>query len=336
MARLASVMLLSHLSASVLSASPDVCGTSGAEPCEREDASMLQVKSQQSQRGSSDVSGDGSFDYKSFHLGTWPELPDSELCAGGDGYQAPINIAVDGVDYKRMDKASWPKFYAKDGGCEEAYFYAKGTAWQVDFQNDGQNLNCENLQMEWNGKKYEFVQFHFHTLSEDTLDFQPTEMELHMVHAAGDGSLAVVGVMIKTDGWGWNENRFLKDVFKTGFDTDRIVTLNGKQKFNPYEGLLNNDGKFWYYPGSLTTPPCTENVDFLIAQSTVVTSHSYVTSYMEYLIGSGAGNSYGQNHRPIQPLEDRVITTGRFSFEKGVLPPCGKLDAKYVRLAGEA
>jgi len=332
MARLASVMLLSLLVASVLSASPDVCGVVGAEPCEDEDSSMLQLKSQQSQLTSSAVSGSGSYNYKSFHLGNWTDI--SATCGGTSqtGFQAPINIAVDGADYESMPRTSWPKFRAKDGGCEEAYFAAKGTAWQVTFIDEDANIDCTNLEMEWNGKTYALVQFHFHTLSEDTLDFQPTEMQMHMVHLAEDGSFAVVGAMIKTKGW--KKNRFLKDVFGAGFDSNRKVSLNGKQKFNPYDGVLQKSGEFWYYPGSFTTPPCTEGVDFLIAQSPVVTSHSYVASYMEYLKGSGAGNSYGQNHRPIQPLNDRVITTGRFSMG-GAFKPCGKLDPKNLRL-GEA
>jgi len=331
---LASVMLLSLLLASVLGASPDVCGASGAEPCEDEDSSMLQVKSQPSQLTSSAVSGSGSYNYESFHLGNWPDL--SATCGGESttGFQAPINIAVDGAQYESMPRNSRPKFYAKDGGCEEAYFAAKGTAWQVTFIDEDAQVNCENLVMEWKGKTYALVQFHFHTLSEDTLDFQPTAMQMHMVHLADDGSFAVVGAMIKTDGW--KENKFLKDIFGAGFDTNRKVSLNGKQKFNPYQGVLKRAGKFWYYPGSFTTPPCTEGVDFLIAQSPVVTSLSYVTSYMEYLKGSdGAGNSYGQNHRPIQPLNDRVITTGRFSMG-GAVKPCGKLDPKNLRLGEQA
>jgi len=293
---------------------------------------MLQVNSKQ--KGAIEVAGkekgDGSFNYRSFHLGDWPEI--ASLCAGnsGTGFQAPINIAVDGAHYDMMDKSSFPKFYAKDGGCEEAYFEAKDTAWQVNFVKEGV-VDCTNLMMEWKGRTYTMLQFHFHTLSEDTIDFQPTAMQMHMVHVDAEGNLAVFGVMIKTEGW--FKNHFLEDLFKTGFESDRLVTLPHKQRYNPYKGTLEEHGALWYYEGSLTTPPCLEGVDFLIGQTPVSVSQCHVTKFMDFLKGA-AGNSYGQNHRPIQPLNDRVITTGRWL--EGEVPACGKLDSKTVQLAMDA
>jgi len=339
MARLAPVVLLSLLLASAFSAAPEVCGAPGTEAgaCEDEDSSVLQMNFEQSQHASSAAGGGGIFDYKSFHIGDWPAI--NAQCAGGSttGFQAPINIAVHGAHYETMPRKSWPKFYARDGGCEEAYFVAKGTAWQVDFMKPEINLDCKNLEMEWNGKVYALVQFHFHTLSEDTVDFQPTAMQMHMVHLAADGSVAVVGVLIKTDGF--YKNPFLKGIFGAGFDSDRPVTLPGKQRFNPYKGVLKKSGEFWHYAGSFTTPPCTEGVDFLIAQTPVIISACHVKSYMQYLQGTGSGNSYGQNHRPIQPLKDRVITTGRFLevCPSGSVPDVGHLDPRQVKICeGEA
>jgi len=309
----------------------------GAEvgACAVEESAMVQVRAQWSQGASSAAAGSGDYDYRSFHLGNWPEI--SAVCTGASraGFQAPINIAVDGADYKRMPQASWPKFYAKDGGCGKAYFVQKGTAWQVDFMNPKKWLDCRNLEMEWKDKVYVLVQLHFHTLSEDTLDFQPTPMQMHMVHLAADGSYAVVGVLIKTDGF--FKNSFLKKIFETGFERNRMVTLPKGPRLNPYEGVLPKLGGFWHYEGSFTTPPCTESVDFLISQTPVVTSASYVTSYMEYLKATGKGNSYGQNNRPIQPLHGREITKGRFRevCPKGPVPECGKLDLRQVQICEE-
>lgn len=297
---------------------------------------MVQVKARP-HRASSTTAGGGDFDYRGFHLGDWPET--YPLCAGesGTGFQAPINIAVDGVDYEQMPRAAWPTFYAKDGGCEEAYFVEKGTSWQVDFMNPKIQLDCKNLEMEWKGKVYVLVQFHFHTLSEDTVDFQPSPMQMHMVHLAADGSFAVVGVQVETKGF--FKNSFLRGIFEAGFASSRLVTLppSGHGRFNPYEGVLPKYGEFWHYEGSFTTPPCTEGVDFLISQTPVVISASYVTSFEEYLKASGKGNSYGQNHRPIQPLNGRAITTGRFLevCPKGPVPDCGKLDPEQVQACEE-
>jgi carbonic anhydrase len=308
MARLTSAVLLSLHFVSALSGAPEVCGAPG-DRCAGEESSMLQVMQQEegTARKKKGGRGKGGFNYRGFQAGEWV---DAEAQCGGNS-QAPINIAVDGAKYEEMDRKSWPKFSAKKGGCEQAYFQAKDTAWQLDFANEGEGWDCSNLEMEWKDKKYKLLQFHFHTLSEDTVDFQPTAMQMHMVHQADDGAFAVVGVFIKTEGW-W-KNDFLEDIFKTGFDSNRTVTLPHKQRFNPYKGTLDKFGEFWYYPGSFTTPPCTEGVDFLIAQKPVDIRSCHVKKYMEFLKGK-AGNSYGQNHRPIQPLNDRVLTTGRFQL----------------------
>lgn len=337
MAREVLLVLLPLLLASAPGAVPEVCGGAGAEAeaCLDEESAMVQVKSKPLQRASQAASASGDFDYHAFHLGDWPGV--APMCAGDSttGFQAPINIATDGADYKNLPRESWPKFYAKDGGCEQAYFVEKGTAWQVDFMNPKLNLDCKNLELEWNGKVYALVQFHFHTLSEDTVDFQSTAMQMHMVHLAADGSYAVVGVLIQTGGF--HKNHFLEGIFKTGFVSNRMVTLPAKQMFNPYMGTLPKSGEFWHYEGSFTTPPCTEGVDFLISQTPVRISASHVTGYMEYLRGTGKGNSYGQNHRPIQPLNGRVISTGRFLevCPQGPVPDCGELDPKQVQTCEE-
>lgn len=328
-ARVLSLLPPLLLLSSPLRAAADCAGGECAAGAE-EDASLVQVRAQP-QKAAAGL----DYNYKGFQLGDWPDV--AEMCGNGfnGGLQAPINIAVNGMDYEQMPKDSWPKFYAKDGGCPEAFFTEKKTAWQVDFQNPKENLACTNLEMEWNGKVYAMVQFHFHTLSEDTLDFEPVPLQMHMVHLAADGSFAVVGVMIRTEGW--KKNGFLKGIFETGFETSRMVTAPKHGHFNPYAGVLTQFGEFWHYEGSFTTPPCTEGVDFLIAQDEVVTSASYVASYMEYLKKTGKGNSYGQNHRPIQPLNGRKISTGRFweVCPKGPVPDCGKLDPEQVQFCEE-
>jgi len=254
------------------------------------------------------------------------------------GLQAPINIQVAGAEYEELSNASWPTFHAKDGGCKKAYFVDKGTAWQVDYMSPRESLECTNLEMEWKGKVYALVQFHFHTMSEDTLDFQPLPLQLHMVHLAEDGSVAVVGVLIDTSSTHkFHENRFLRSVFETGFNASRMVNAPWWAKFNPYRGLLHKDAAFWHYQGSFTTPPCTMGVDFLVMQTPVQTSASHVASYRDHLMRSGKCSSYGLNNRPIQPVNGRKITTGRFMdvCPKRAAPDCGHLDPDHVRRCEE-
>jgi len=308
-------------------------GGSCLDAAGEEEAALMQLKTKPAHDVSATAGGD--FNYMSFHVGDWPsvDVPGAEnMCDGTTpgGFQSPINIEVAGASYKKSDIPG-PEFYAEEGGCSEALFVNKSNTWQVDTYDPGNtefDVNCSNLVMSWNGKAYEMIQFHFHTLSEDTFDFQPYAMQMHMVHLAADGSIAVVGVLIDTDGPVRKQNKFLNGVFETGFDSTRIVSAPRKAPLNPYKALLKKGGKFWHYPGSLTTPPCSQGLDFFIARDPVSVSGTHVANLMSYL-KTRAGNSYGQNHRPIQPLNGREITVGRWSEVcplNGKAPDVGELD----------
>jgi len=300
----------------------------------------MQVKAKPAHDASAEAGGD--FTYESFHLGDWPSLKipgKVNMCDGSvpGGFQSPINIQVKDAPYKMSDIPG-PEFYAKDGGCSKGLFVNKSTAWQVDLYDPANtefDVSCSNLEMKWNGKVYSMIQFHWHTLSEDTLDFQPFAMQMHMVHLASDNSIAVVGVLIDVDGPWFQQNSFLNEIFEVGFDSTRMVS--GPTPVNPYSALLKKHGEFWHYPGSLTTPPCSQGLDFFISKTPVSVSGSHVTNFMNYLKERG-GNSYGQNHRPIQPLAGREITEGRWSEVcplTGKIPEVGHLDPGYCHFLEE-
>jgi carbonic anhydrase len=308
-----------------------------------EEATLMQLKTKPAQEASAKAGGD--FNYRSFHVGDWPSVvvPDqTNMCDGTTpgGFQSPINIQVAKASYKTSDIPG-PKFFAKDGGCSEALFVNKSNAWQVDTydpKNEAESVTCSNLILEWNGKDYEMIQFHFHTLSEDTFDFKPFPMQMHMVHVSADNSIAVVGVLIDTHGPASKQNNFLNWVFETGFDSTRMVSAPGHSPVNPYKALLKKHGEFWHYPGSLTTPPCSQGLDFFIAKDPVTVSETYVEELMNYLKPPRAGNSYGQNHRPIQPLNGREITVGRWTEVcplTGEIPEVGELDPDFCHFVEE-
>jgi len=295
---------------------------------EAEEAAMIQVKPRWGDQAGTEVrkAGADGFGYSTFQQGNWGE--GYPLCSGqetegapNNQWQAPINFNLSEA-YQELDDDDYPRFYAKGGGCKQGYFWAKPQAWQVNFV-DKEHVDCTNLEMEWRGKVHELVQFHFHVLSEDTFDFNHLPMQMHMVHVAEDGSLAVVGVQVDyaTDN-GAPPNKFLSQVFKEGFETDHVVT--GCHKFNPYFGLLKRGNKLWQYQGSLTTPPCSPGVSFLIAQKPVHLHREYVADYREYLLATGAGDSYGHNHRPAQPLNGRTVSLGEFGAIRhgSWAPPC--------------
>jgi len=334
-------MKLGGASAAVAVAAETACrGGFCLNAAGEEESTLMQLKSKPAQDSSVKASGD--FNYRSFQIGDWPSVPPPEgsvnMCdaSRSGGFQAPINIEVAGASYE-TSAIPGPKFYARDGGCSEGMFVNKSTAWQVDLYDPKQGVGCNNLEMEWNGKVYVMIQFHWHTLSEDTFDFHPYPMQMHMVHLAEDNSLAVVGVLHDTGGLWFKQNSFLNGVFATGFDSMRMVSSPAGQPINPYKSLLQRHGEFWHYPGSLTTPPCSAPVDFLIAKDPVNIAAVYVTNYEKYLKERG-GNSYGQNHRPIQPLNGRDVTVGRWAEVcplNGKVPNAGHLDPDFCHFVEE-
>src|SRR5262245_24554635 len=147
--------------------------------------------------------------------------------------------------------------------------------------------------IEVGGKTYNLKQFHFHTPSEHTMDTQPTDMELHLVHQSDDGQLAVVGVMLKRGA----ENSAYAPVF------DNLPAQEGEP--TPVSGvtvnardLLPHERTYYRYNSSLTTPPCTEGVQWLLMNTPVELSEAQVTAFQQII---------HNNARPIQPMNDRTF-----------------------------
>ena len=144
------------------------------------------------------------------------------------------------------------------------------------------------------GKEFALVQFHFHRLSEHTVSGQPTAMELHLVHQDAAGGLAVVGVLL-TSG---RHNRSLDQVWTnmpTGTDEKRVVagaTVNAAE-------LLPADLSYFSYMGSLTTPPCSEDVRWYVLRDLVEVSPAQIERFAVL---------YPDNARPTQPLNGRVVS----------------------------
>eukprot|EP00401_Gymnodinium_catenatum_P079267 CAMPEP_0117606250 /NCGR_PEP_ID=MMETSP0784-20121206/79617_1 /TAXON_ID=39447 /ORGANISM="" /LENGTH=325 /DNA_ID=CAMNT_0005409329 /DNA_START=77 /DNA_END=1054 /DNA_ORIENTATION=+ len=249
------------------------------------------------------------YNYTTFELGAWPE--DYPNCAGQptpgldhNEWQSPIDITSRKA-YDALPKHAAPRFQWQDKGCKGGYFFSSPTVWQVDLQDSSlSDVDCTNLGMTFNGTEYSLVQFHFHALSEHTLDFVPYAGEMHLVHASADGKLLVVGVFMEE--CKFKPNAFLETVFKTGFVPPALL-LDFVIPLNPYKGVLSKGGHFWHYQGSLTTPPCDPGVTWLVAEKPVRVRTKYMDQFRAFL-KAGAGDSYGHNSRPVQALNKRTIS----------------------------
>ena len=116
-------------------------------------------------------------------------------------------------------------------------------------------------------------------------------MVVHFVHRAGDSKLAVVAVMVKLG----KENATLKPVL------DNMPKKSGLtfelKEFNPAD-LLPADPTYFAYLGSLTTPPCTEDVKWQVMRMPIEISYAQLAAFKKL---------YKMNARPVQPLHGRRV-----------------------------
>ena len=142
-------------------------------------------------------------------------------------------------------------------------------------------------------KKYRLLQFHFHTPSEHLQSGRSFPLEAHLVHIDDFGNLAVLGVFLKE---GEQSNSFLKPIFDNLPPTEGEVTVEGVN--TNVTDLLPREREYYSYPGSLTTPPCTEGVSWLVLDEAVTVSREQIEQFHAVFEG---------NARPEQLLHERTI-----------------------------
>jgi len=144
------------------------------------------------------------------------------------------------------------------------------------------------------GVPFTLQQFHFHTLSEHKISGKYADMELHAVFMDPDKNLAVIGVQYKIG----RTNPFLGKLITAGLPrktTSPNVMIEG---LNLAEGLTST-ASYYTYPGSLTTPPCTENVTWIVLKQKAQMSEEQFEAFRSIL---------GDDFRPIQELNGRTIS----------------------------
>lgn len=140
---------------------------------------------------------------------------------------------------------------------------------------------------------YQLLQFHLHTPSEHRIDGAELPMELHLVHRGPTGGLAVVGVMVEPGA----ENAALVPL------RNRLPTTAGAEIDVPSVSidaaeLLPSARTSYRYPGSLTTPPCTEGVRWIVLTEPIRMSEEQIEAMRAILTTS---------NRPVQPLGNRTL-----------------------------
>lgn len=141
-------------------------------------------------------------------------------------------------------------------------------------------------------KAFTLLQFHFHHPSEHAIDGKRAPMEVHFVHRAEDGGLAVIGVMLIGGGAPGPLDWLMKAA-----PTEEGTAPGG---YIDPRALMPEDTQYWRYQGSLTTPPCSEIVSWTVMKTPVQVSDAAIEAFKK-LIPADA--------RPLQPLNRRYLLT---------------------------
>jgi carbonic anhydrase len=206
----------------------------------------------------------------------WGALkPEFSLCASGQR-QSPIDIrgglAVD-LDPVRFDYQA-SRFAVIDNGHTVQVNVAPGNAIEVG------------------GRRYELQQFHFHRPAEERIDGRSFEMSVHLVHKDEQGRLAVVTVLL--------EKGLAQPVVQKVWNNLPLERNEESVARTPLElpDLLPADRRYYSYMGSLTTPPCSEGVHWIVMRQPVGVTTEQVELFARI---------YPMNARPLQAASGRRI-----------------------------
>ena len=207
----------------------------------------------------------------------WAELsPKNQMCGIGKN-QSPINVTTSlDADLEALEIK-----YSKSSST----IVNNGHTIQVNIK-DGDTLGVDGI-------SFGLKQFHFHTPSENNIDGKSFPLEAHFVHLDKDGNIAVLALMFEEG----KENPNLAKIWaKIPMEANKSDDLNLE---NIATNLIPQNRDYYRFNGSLTTPPCTEGVRWLVLKTPVTISKAQVEKFLSVM--------KHPNNRPIQNSNARVI-----------------------------
>lgn len=207
----------------------------------------------------------------------WGKLsPEYQMCDLGKN-QSPVNITG--------------PIHAKVNNLEIHYDLISGTiinnghTVQINDKNANDYLTVD-------GEQFKLTQFHFHAPSENQINGKTYPMEAHFVNQNKDGELLVMAVMLEEG----KSNPIAAQLLSLLNDKENTPTnINGID----IRTFLPEVSDYYRFSGSLTTPPCSEGVTWIVLKQPITLSKSEITKFKSVF--------KHQNNRPIQPLHGRLI-----------------------------
>ncbi|KAM1757368.1 hypothetical protein ACFX11_006628 [Malus domestica] len=158
-----------------------------------------------------------------------------------------------------------------------------------------------------NGTLYKLKQCHWHASSEHTINGKRFDLEVHLVHESATGNIAVTGILYRIgapDPFLSSIMDYLADVSDTTEDEEVVGMVDPRQ-------MKTSSTKYYRYIGSLTTPPCTQNVIWTIAREVSTVSEEQVKA-----LRVAVHDDSDTNARPVQPRNRRIVQLYRQTVEE--------------------
>ncbi len=209
----------------------------------------------------------------------WGKLEkDFATCASGQ-MQAPIDI---------------PDAHVRKGDLPPLLFNYKPSPLSI--VDDGHTIEVSIAPDSWltvEGRRYQLVSIEFHKPSEIKVSGKAYDMAAHFLHKDKDGHVAILAVPLAQG----KENPLVKTLWTylpLGKGKPNVVAT---VKINA-TGLLPSNKDYYAFAGSLSAPPCTENVQWYVLKTPETVSPEQIARFAKL---------YPMNARPVQPLNDRDI-----------------------------
>lgn len=215
--------------------------------------------------------GEVHWDYDQHGPQHWCDF--SATCKDGKA-QSPIDISTKQTVSLKAENT----LVLNENANIQASVVDNGHAIQINTANAGK--------LTINSKDYNLVQFHLHGKSEEKINGKQYDLVAHMVHKSEDGNLAVIAVLFKQ---GKQENPILAKV---------VSNVGNTIDLNPEELLPKEKDHYYHFMGSLTTPPCSENVNWYVMKEVQSVSKTQLAAIRKF---------YDHNYRPVQPLNGREV-----------------------------
>jgi carbonic anhydrase len=219
----------------------------------------------------------------------WGKLSPKFAACGDGRLQSPVDIAQTVVATEALEL----KTNLMPGSLRIAHRehvadgINNGHTIQIDYQGGDELTIGHDI--------YALVQYHFHNPSEHTLKGKHYPMEMHLVHKAESGKLAVVGVFIEEGAY----NGAFEPIWRN-LPKQKGVETHYPSVHVDVDKLLPMTRASYRYDGSLTTPPCSEGVRWIVMTTPIQLSAQQISAFTTII---------HDNNRPTQPLNGRQVLT---------------------------